>query len=60
MDNGGHKYKVKEIMLSSLGILLDMVFYEPEHEGDIFQDFKMSLIMTDGTELPLEGGGGGH
>lgn len=60
VDNGGHKYKVKEIMLSPLGIHLDMVFYEPEYEGGIFQDFKMSLIMTDGTELPLEGGGGGH
>ena len=60
VDNGGHKYKVKEIMLSPLGIHLDMVFCEPEYEGGIFQDFKMSLIMTDGTELPLEGGGGGH
>ena len=60
VDNGGHKYKVKEIMLSPLGIHLDMVFYEPEYEGGIFRDFKMSLIMTDGTELPLEGGGGGH
>lgn len=60
VDNGGRKYKVKEILLSPLGIHLDMVFYEPEYEGGIFQDFKMSLIMTDGTELPLEGGGGGH
>lgn len=61
VDDGGHKYKVKEIMLSPLGINLDMVFYEPESEGGIYKDFKMSLIMTDGTELPLpDGGGGGH
>lgn len=59
VDDGGHKYKVKEILLSPLGIHLDMVFYEPESEGGIFKDFKMSLIMTDGTELPLEDGGGG-
>lgn len=61
VDDGGHKYKVKEILLSPLGIHLDMVFYEPESEGGIYKDFKMSLIMTDGTELPLpDGGGGGH
>ena len=61
VDDGGRKYKVKEIMLSPLGIHLDMVFYEPESEGGIYKDFKMSLIMTDGTELPLpDGGGGGH
>ena len=61
VDDGGHKYKVKVILLSPLGIHLDMVFYEPESEGGIYKDFKMSLIMTDGTELPLpDGGGGGH
>ena len=59
VDNGGRKYKVKEILLSPLGIHLDMVFYEPESEGGIYKDFKMSLIMTDGTELPLPDGGGG-
>lgn len=60
-DDGGRRYKVKEIMLSPVGIHMDMVFYEPDYEGGIFKDFKMSLIMTDGTELPLpDGGGGGH
>ena len=59
VDDGGHKYKVKVILLSPLGIHLDMVFYEPESEGGIYKDFKMSLIMTDGTELPLPDGGGG-
>ena len=61
VDDGGRKYKVKEIMLSPLGIHLDMVFYEPESDGGIFKDFSVSMIMTDGTELPLpDGGGGGH
>lgn len=61
VDDGGRKYKVKEIMLSPLGIHLDMVFYEPDYEGGVFIDFKISLIMSDGTELPLpDGGGGGH
>ena len=59
VDDGGHKYKVKEIMLSPLGIHLDMVFYEPESDGGIFKDFSVSMIMTDGTELPLPDGGGG-
>lgn len=58
-DDGGKKYKVKEIMLSPLGIHLDMVFYEPDYTGGIFKDFSMSLIMTDGAEMPLPDGGGG-
>lgn len=61
VDDGGRTYKVKEILLSPLGIHLDMVFYEPESDGGIFKDFSVSMIMTDGTELPLpDGGGGGH
>ncbi len=60
-DDGGHKYKVKEIMVSPVGIHLDMLYYDPDYDGGIFKDFKISLILTDGTELPLEdGGGGGH
>lgn len=60
-DDGGRRYKVKEIMLSPVGIHMDMVFYEPDYEGGFFKDFKISLVMTDGTELPLpDGGGGSH
>ena len=58
-DDGGRKFKVKEIMLSPVGIHLDLVFFAPDYDGGIFKDFSMSLIMTDGTELPLEDGGGG-
>lgn len=58
-DDGGQNYKVKNVMLSTLGIHLDLVFYEPDYVGGIFGDFEMSLIMKDGTELPLKDGGGG-
>lgn len=58
-DAGGKKYKVNNIMLSPVGIHLDLIFYEPDYTGGIFKDFSMSLIMTDGTELLLPDGGGG-
>ena len=58
-DEGGRSYKVKRIMLSPIGIHLDLVFYEPDYTSGIFKDFKMSLIMADGTEQLLEDGGGG-
>ena len=58
-DDGGRKFRVKEIMLSPVGIHLDLVFFEPDATGGVFKDFSMSLIMTDGTELPLPDGGGG-
>lgn len=58
-DAGGRKYKVKDIVLSPLGIHLDLVFYEPDCAESIFKDFHMSLIMADGTKMPLDDGGGG-
>jgi len=58
-DDGGQKYTIKEIMLSPVGIRLDMVAYEPDSNGGFFKDFRMSLIMKDGTELALTNGGGG-
>ena len=58
-DDGGNRYKVKKMMLSPVGIHLDLVFYNPHHEGGIFKDFTMSLIMSDGTEMSLPNGGGG-
>lgn len=58
-DAGGQRFKVKEIMLSPVGVHLDMVAYEPNSTGGIFKDFKLSLIMKDGTELALDDGGGG-
>lgn len=57
--NEGQKYTVKAIMLSPVGIHLDMVVYDPDSTDGFFKDFEMSLIMKDGTELSLDNGGGG-
>ena len=46
-------------MLSPLGIHLDLIFFAPDYEGGVFKDFTMSLVMTDGTEMLLNDGGGG-
>ena len=59
LDNGGRRFKVEGIMLSPLGIHLDLIFFDPDYEGGVFKDFTMSLVMTDGTEMLLNDGGGG-
>ena len=59
LDNGGRRFKVEGIMLSPLGIHLDLIFFAPDYEGGVFKDFTMSLVMTDGTEMLLNDGGGG-
>ena len=58
-DDGGRRFKVEGIMLSPLGIHLDLIFFDPDYEGGVFKDFTMSLVMTDGTEMSLNDGGGG-
>ena len=58
-DDGEQKYTIKNIMLSPVGIHLDMVVHEPDSTEGFFKDFRMSLIMKDGTELALTNGGGG-
>ena len=59
VDDGGRRFKVEGIMLSPLGIHLDLIFFNPDYEGGVFKDFTMSLVMTDGTEMLLNDGGGG-
>ena len=59
VDDGGRQFKVEGIMLSPLGIHLDLIFFDPDYEGGVFKDFTMSLVMTDGTEMLLNDGGGG-
>ena len=59
LDDGGRRFKVEGIMLSPLGIHLDLIFFAPDYEGGVFKDFTMSLVMTDGTEMLLNDGGGG-
>lgn len=58
-DEGGQYYKVRKILLSPVGIHFDLLLYDPDFTDGIFRDFKVTLLLTDGTELPLEGGGGG-
>lgn len=58
-DNDGHEYKVKRIVLSPVGVHLDLVFYDPDATDGIFTSFKTALLLVDGTEISLEGGGGG-
>ena len=59
VDDGGRRFKVEGIMLSPLGIHIDLIFFDPDYEGGVFKDFTMSLVMTDGTEMLLNDGGGG-
>lgn len=59
LDDGGRRFKVEKIILSPLGIHLDLIFFDPDYEGGVFKDFSMSLVMTDGTEMLLNDGGGG-
>ena len=59
VDDGGRRFKVEGIMLSPLGIHLDLIFFDPDYEGGVFKDFTMSLVMKDGTEMLLNDGGGG-
>lgn len=58
-DAGGNDYKVKKILISSVGIHLDLILYDPVFGAPVFEDFEASLLLTDGTELPLNSGGGG-
>ena len=58
-DEGGCKYKVEEILLSPVGLHLDMILYDPVFGQAPLMDFEVSLLLKDGTLLPLEGGGGG-
>lgn len=58
-DKGGSYYKVQKILLSPVGIHLDMILYEPVFGAPKLADFEISLLLTDGTEMLLEGGGGG-
>ncbi|MBQ7801384.1 MAG: DUF4179 domain-containing protein [Oscillospiraceae bacterium] len=58
-DEGGSRYQVKKILLSPVGIHLDLILYDPVFGEPPLIDFEVSLLLTDGTERLLEGGGGG-
>ena len=58
-DETGRKYQVKKILLSTMGIHFDVVEYDPIFGEVSYIGFKTAVLLQDGTEIPLEGGGGG-
>ena len=61
-DDGGNQYELNSILLSPVGIHLDMTLQNASFEyfnHGAFYDFNVCLALKDGTEIPLEGGGGG-
>lgn len=58
-DEGGCYYKVEKVLLSPVGLHLDMILYDPVFGQAPLMDFEVSLLLKDGTILKLEGGGGG-
>ena len=58
-DKGGCYYKVEKILLSPVGLHLNLILYDPVFGQAPLMDFEVSLLLQDGRILPLEGGGGG-
>lgn len=59
-DEAGKKYRVKSIILSSMGVHMDVIEYDPVFGEASYIGFQAALLLKDGTEYPLEGGGGGR
>lgn len=58
-DKGGNDYQVKKLLLSPVGIHLDLILYDPVFAAPKLTDFEVSLLLTDGTQVPMRNGGGG-
>ena len=58
-DENGKRYRVKEIILSNMGVHMEVVEYDPVFAEASYISFQTALLLKDGTEVPLEGGGGG-
>jgi hypothetical protein len=58
-DENGKRYRVKEIILSNMGVHMEVVVYDPVFAEASYISFQTALLLKDGTEVPLEGGGGG-
>lgn len=58
-DETGKQYCVKRMILSPLGIHMDVIEYDPVFAEVSFVTFQAALQLKDGTQIPLEGGGGG-
>ena len=59
-DENGKRYRVKEIILSYMGVHMEVVEYDPVFAEASYISFQAALLLKDGTEVPLEGGGGGR
>ena len=59
-DENGKRYRVKEIILSYMGVHMEVVEYDPVFTEVSYISFQTALLLKDGTEVPLEGGGGGR
>lgn len=58
-DENGKRYRVKEIILSYMGVHMEVVEYDPVFAEASYISLQTALLLKDGTEVPLEGGGGG-
>ena len=58
-DENGKRYRVKEIILSYMGVHMEVVEYDPVFAEASYISFQTALLLKDGIEVPLEGGGGG-
>lgn len=58
-DENGKKYRVKEIILSYMGVHMELIEYDPVFAAASYTGFQTALLLKDGTEIPIEGGGGG-
>lgn len=59
-DENGKRYRVKEIILSYMGVHMEVVEYEPVFAEASYISFQTAVLLKDGTEVPLEGAGGGR
>jgi len=58
-DAGGSRYEVERMMLSPVGVHFDLILHEPDVDA-FGGNFQVSIVLKDGTEIPLEGGGSGR
>lgn len=61
-DDFGNDYQINQIWISPVGIYMKGYQFDPEFGGEqIMIHFNVSIVMKDGTVIPLEDhGSGGH
>lgn len=61
-DDFGNDYQINQIWISPVGIYMKGYQFDPEFGGEqIMIHFNVSIVMKDGTVIPLEDhGAGGH